>query len=133
MVRCGDILEVVATGLFLPPIRRWTHLPVLLLMDDCSSHSDLVDDRGHVTVMTYRPNCTSIHQPMDQWIIAATKLNYRKELLDVKVSTMRVAETRRVQAKERKMVAGTMGLAEGHHPHMLDAADLLKLTWDNIT
>ncbi|CAN0369980.1 unnamed protein product [Ascophyllum nodosum] len=83
--------------------------------------------------MKYPPNCTSIHQPMDQGIIAATELNYRKELHDVRVSTMRVAETLRAQAKERKMVVGTMGLAEGHHPYMLAAADLLKLVWDNIT
>ena len=106
---------------------------MLLLVDGCLSHSDLVDDRGQVTVMKYPPNCTSIHQPMDQGIIAATELNYRKELHDVKVSTMRVAETLRAQAKERKMVVGTMGLAEGHHPYMLAAADLLKLVWDNIT
>ena len=66
--------------------------------------------------MAYPPNCTSVHQPMDQGIIAATKLNYRKGLLDVKVSTMRVAERFRAQAKERKMVVGTMGLAEGHPP-----------------
>ena len=50
---------------FLPFIRRWTHLPVLLLMDACSSHDDLIDDRGQVTVITYPPNCTSVHQPMD--------------------------------------------------------------------
>ena len=102
-------------------------------MDGCSSHSDLVDDRSKVTVMTYPPNCTSVHQPMDHGIIAATKLNYGKELLDAKVSTMRVAETLRTQAKERKMVTGTVGLAEEHHPYMLDVADLLKLGWDNIT
>lgn len=47
---------------FLPFIRRTTHLPVLLLMDGCSSHADLVDDRGQVTVMTFPPNCTSVHQ-----------------------------------------------------------------------
>ena len=35
---------------FLPFIRRFTHEPVLLLMDGCSSHGDLVDDRGQVTI-----------------------------------------------------------------------------------
>lgn len=118
---------------FLPFIRRHTHLPVLLLMDGCASHAELVDDRDQVTVMTYPPNCTSVHQPMDMGIIAATKVIYRKELLSVKVSTMLVAETLRAQAKERKMARGTMGLAEGHHPHVLDAADLIKLAWGQIT
>ena len=72
---------------------------------------------------------------MDQGIIAATKLNYRKELLDVKVSIHHACsgETSRPGQGAHKMVAGTMGLAEGHHPHMLDAADLLKLAWDKMT
>ncbi|CAB1097844.1 unnamed protein product [Ectocarpus sp. CCAP 1310/34] len=30
---------------FLPFVRRFTHEPVLLMMDGCSSHGDLVDDR----------------------------------------------------------------------------------------
>ena len=28
---------------FIPFIRQWTHLPVLLLMDGCASHEDFVD------------------------------------------------------------------------------------------
>ena len=48
---------------FLPFIRRFTHEKVLLLMDGCSSHGDLVDDRGQVTIKFYPPNCTSLHQP----------------------------------------------------------------------
>ena len=67
---------------FLPFVRRFTHEPVLLLMDGCSSHAELVDDRGQVTVKTYPPGCTSVHQPMNQGIIAKLKLMYRKELLD---------------------------------------------------
>ena len=46
---------------FLSFIRRWTHLPVLLLVDGWSSRSDLVDDRGQVAVMRFPPNCTSVH------------------------------------------------------------------------
>ena len=118
---------------FLPFVRGFTHEPVLLLMDGCSSHADLVDDREQVTVKTYPPGCTSVHQPMDQGIIAKTKLIYRKELLDVKTSTMFVAETLRAQAKERKMKAGTMGLAQGHHPYVLDAAELLRKAWAGVT
>ena len=32
--------------LILPFVRRFTHEPVLHLVDSCSSHGDLVDDRG---------------------------------------------------------------------------------------
>lgn len=118
---------------FLPFIRRWTHEPVLLLMDGCSSHADLVDPRGQVTVMTYPPNCTSVHQPMDMGILAALKLVYRRLLLDLKASTMLVAAQLREEAEQRKMVAGTKGLAEGHQPHVLDAAELLASAWTSIT
>ena len=65
--------------------------------------------------------------------LAKTKLIYGKELLDVKVSTMLVADTLRAQAKERKMKAGTAGLAEGHYPHVRDAAELLKKAWTSVT
>ena len=118
---------------FLPFVRRFTHEPVLLLMDGCSSHGDLVDDRGQVTIKYYPPLCTSVHQPMDLGIIAKTKVNYRKELLDVKASTMLVADTLRAEAKARKMKAGTMGLAQGYQPHVRDAAELLKKAWASIT
>ena len=118
---------------FLPFVRRFTHKPVLLLMDGCSSHADPVDDLKQVTVKTYPPGCTSVHQPMDQGIVAKTKPIYRKELLDVNVSTMLVADTLRAQAKERKMKAGTAGLAERHHPHVRDAAELLKKAWTSVT
>ena len=32
-------------------------------------------------------------------------------------------------AKERKIAAGTVGLAEGHAAHVLDAAELLEAAW----
>ncbi|CAB1111078.1 unnamed protein product [Ectocarpus sp. CCAP 1310/34] len=118
---------------FLPFLRRFTHEPVLLLMDGCSSHSHLVDDRGQVTVKTYPPLCTAVHQPMDLGVIAKTKVNYGKELLDVKTSTMLMADTLRAQAKARKMKAGTLGLAQGHQPHVRDAAELLQKAWASVT
>ena len=92
-----------------------------------------MDDRGQVTIKYYPPLCTSVHQPMDLGIIAKTKVNYRKELLDVKASTMLVADTLRAEAKARKMKAGTMGLAQGYQPHVRDAAEFLKKAWASVT
>ena len=118
---------------FLPFVRKWTHDPVLLLMDGCKSHGDLVDPLGQVTVVLYPPNCTSVHQPMDMGILAALKLLYRRGLLDRKTATMLVAEQLRAEAKQKKMVKGTAGLAEGHHPHVLDAMELLYDAWILVT
>ncbi|CAN0182990.1 unnamed protein product [Ectocarpus sp. 4 AP-2014] len=114
-------------------IRKWTHQPVLLLMDGCASLDLLVDPTGQITTMVYPPNCTSKHQPMDMGIIAATKRHYRKRLLRLRVSTMSVTSTLCAQAKARKMTSGTMRLAEGHPAHVLDAAELLEAEWDDLT
>ena len=118
---------------FIPFIRHWTHLPVLRLIDGCASHEDLVDPRGQIKTMVYPPNRTSKHQPQDMGIIAATKRYYRRRFLEVRVATMSVADTLRKQAKERKMVSGTMGLVEGHSVHILDAAELLEAAWNDVT
>ncbi|CAB1116616.1 unnamed protein product [Ectocarpus sp. CCAP 1310/34] len=68
-----------------------TKLEMLKLMDAKATHEQIeghqhVDDRGQVTTKFYPPLCTSVHQPMDMGIIAKTKCNYRKELLDMKGS-----------------------------------------------
>ena len=86
-----------------------------------------------MTTKFYPPLCTSIHQPMDLGVIAQTKVIFRKELLDVKTSTMLVTDTLRAQAKARKMKAGTMGLAQGHQPHVRDAAEFLEKAWASVT
>ena len=46
---------------------------------------------------------------------------------------MSVTNALHAQAEERKMVAGTMGLAEGHPAHVLDAAEFLPAASGDIT
>ena len=76
----------------LPKVRAWTHEKVLLLVDGCSSHNELVDPRGQVKVMTYPPNCTSKHHPRDMGIIATTKRLYRSKLLAAIVANLSAAK-----------------------------------------
>ena len=57
---------------FLRHIWRTPHRQELLLMDGCSSHEDLEDDRGKPKAMVYLPNCTSVRRPMDQGIIPSS-------------------------------------------------------------
>ena len=70
---------------------------------------------------------------MHMGIIAATKLNYRSELLSMNVSTMGMAATLRAQAQERKISAGTAGLGEYNHPYVRDAAELLKAACGGVS
>lgn len=102
-------------------------------MDGFASHELLIDPIWQVKTMAYPPNRASKHQPMDMGIIAATKRHYRRRLLNMWVSTMAVNDTLRAHAKERKMVAGTMGLGEGYGAHVLDAAELLHAAWEGST
>lgn len=66
------------------------------------------------------------------WTPAAMKRLYRTRLLAIRVDTMSAAEQLREQGKARKMKAGTMGLAEGHQPHVLNAAEILCEAWDHV-
>ena len=60
-------------------------------MDNHSSHANLVDPRGQVTVLELPPNCTVKHQPADAGIIAALKKLFRTLLLRIRVDTMNSA------------------------------------------
>lgn len=103
-------------------------------MDGCASHSDdLVGPKGQVTVMTYPPNYTSKHQPMDMDIISVTKRLYRLKLLRIHVSTTAHVRDLREQAKEQKMVASMAGFAKGHSFNPRDAAEILRDAWNDIS
>ena len=102
-------------------------------MDNHSSHANLVDPRGQVTVLELPPNCTAKHQPADAGIIAALKKLFRTLLLRIRVDTMNSAAQLRAEAKRRKVVSGCQGLAEGHSPHLLDAAELCHDAWDRVS
>ena len=56
---------------------------VLLIMDNCGPHgADISDPLEQVKMIPWPPNCTAVHQPMDQGIIQALKRKYRYKLLN---------------------------------------------------
>lgn len=123
---------------FLPFARKHTrgdktHDKVLLLVDSRGTPDQLIDPEGRVRVMMYPPGCTSKRQPMDVGVIAATKVNYRRRLLERMTEILPDAGRLRAMAKGKKMRAGTQGLSEGQHPHMLDVSELISLAWNDVT
>lgn len=72
---------------FVPAVRqklKELNLPpkALLLLDNAPGHPvDLKSDDNQICVMYLPPNCTPLIQPMDQHVIQAIKLFYRKNLL----------------------------------------------------
>jgi hypothetical protein len=117
----------------LPWVRSVTSKPVLLIMDNHSSHANLVDPRGQVTILELPPHCTAKHQPCDAGIIAALKKIFRTLLLRIRVDTMNEAAQLRAEANRRKVVGGCRGLAEGALPHLLDAAELCHDAWARVS
>lgn len=82
-----DIFREVFHSEFVPSVRenlKKLNLPqkAILILDNAPGHpDDLVSDDKQITVMYMPPNCTPLMQPMDQHVIQAVKLYYRKKLL----------------------------------------------------
>ena len=64
-------------NVFLLHTRAATGESVLLIMDNHSSHSDLVDPRGQLQIEGLPYNVSSRVQPMDASIIKSFKTHYR--------------------------------------------------------
>ena len=118
---------------FLNHIRSKTADKVLLIMDNCGPHgAELKDPHNQVNVVFLPPNVTSMYQPMDSGVIAMVKKNYRYRLLRNMFEIFEERESLREAAKRAKMKAGTMGLNEGHTPHLKDVMDILFIVWNDI-
>lgn len=119
-------------GEFLKFVRNATSKKVLLLVGKHGSHANLVDPEEKVKVMGFPGNRTSVHEPMDRGVTQAWKSKYKTMLLSRRIDTMASVDGSRQQAEDRKMASGTMGLAEGCEPHLLDAAELGHAAWEAV-
>ncbi len=119
---------------FLQRVRARTAKYVLLILDKCGSHgTKLIDPHGQVKVVILPPSCTSICQPMDCGVIAMVTKSYRYKLLQRFFDIFDTRAILRENAIKAKMKAGTMGLSEGHAPHLRDVMDILNEVWEEIT
>lgn len=116
---------------FLPFIRAQTSEPVALIMDHWGPHgADLFDYKQQVTIHTLPTNSASIHRPMGMGVIATFKLQYRRHLLSrIKAN---IKERRALREAAGTLREDMRGLNEGHDPHMLNVAQLVKQAWDEI-
>ena len=56
----------------------------MLILDNCSAHpnaEELVSEDGKIFAKYLPPNVMSLIQPMDQGVLIALKLRYKKKLL----------------------------------------------------
>ncbi len=117
-------------SVFLPHIRSCTSEKVALLVDNVSSHSNLYDIPEQVVVIPLLPNVTSVHQPMYMVVISTRKQTYRRFLVQELVPDIEPRTERRAFYQGRSY--GMKGIAQGYDPRMLNAANLAKLSWDNV-
>ncbi|XP_055542586.1 jerky protein homolog-like [Wyeomyia smithii] len=75
---------------FVPAVREFSNKSnlepkALLLLENCTAHydggDDLVSDDGLIKVIYLPPNVTSECQPMDQSVINAVKMRYKRKLM----------------------------------------------------
>lgn len=116
---------------FLPHVRKVTSKPVALVVDNASSHNELKDMRGQVSVIDLPPNVTALHQPMDMGVIYAFKRLYRRAMLRELVRDIESRSERR--EANHKNPGGMNGIAEGYEPHMLDVTRLVKQSWESVS
>ncbi len=101
-----------------------------LLVDKAGSHFNFRDIREQVSVIPLPANVTAVHQHGH-----GRNFNLEADVPAVFGSQMVQDLESRAERRElnRGRTYGLNGLAEGYDPHMLDAANLGKLSWDNVS
>lgn len=92
---------------------------VLLFLDNATCHPSI--NLSNVELIFLPPNTTSACQPLDQGIIEAFKLNYRKLLLQSLVSQL-----------DEHMSADIINSNMNFNPSMLDVVNWLSEAWKNV-
>ena len=101
-------------------------------MDSCSGNDKTcTDSLVQVECFYFPQNATSIYQPLDQGIIAVSKKCYKTRMLTQLVSAADNFDE--LQAQAEKIPNGRKGLSYGLPANVLDAANLLKAYWEELT
>ena len=118
---------------FLSQVRKQTSRQVVLLAGNFGSHN--TDDPAlqdpQVKWILLPPNCTAVHQPLDQSIITALKANYKSKLLHIMVKN--VENYDQLRQLGAALTAGVRGIDHAYPPNLLDAGTLAHQAWDSLT
>lgn len=104
-------------------LSKWNHAlarknrQILLFIDNAPSH--VVQNYSHITVQFLPPNTTSKIQPLDQGVIRAVKLHYRRYLAEMYLAGIES------NADARQLIKDKF--------HFKTACDLIKKAWQKIT
>ena len=96
-----------------------------MILDNCSVHRRIAVE--NVTIIFLPPNVTSTSQPLDQGIISAVKKQYKINVLK------KVTDNMDQFIQNSKKIRQKSGLHQGGLPDVLDAAIILKESWESIS
>ncbi|OQR83056.1 hypothetical protein ACHHYP_15148 [Achlya hypogyna] len=119
--------------LFVPEVRKLTTRPVLLLLE--SSRGQFTElTRENVTTMLLPPNTPAMFLPMaHDGLLASLKLRYKFRLLAEILSFRDKPVNEQTEGLDRARKKAAAGLDAGRPPHLLEAMDLLKYAWEDIS
>ena len=118
---------------FVPFVRSRTNRKVLLILDNAPGHAQAFE-RDAIKVIFFPANVTSWKQPMDMGIIAALKKRYKYHLIREILAYHDSPDCVKIRLEDaaKRMRRGSIGLAFGKSPHLLDAANLIVTAWNEI-
>ncbi|OQS01941.1 hypothetical protein THRCLA_21557 [Thraustotheca clavata] len=119
---------------FFPTVRERTPRPVVLLLENSSGQFHEIT-RDNVTTILLPPHTPIMYQPMEQGIVSALKCKYKFGVLSDILSFREKPQIEQQECVERAKQKTTRatGIALGRPPHLLDAMQMLKEAWDEIT
>jgi len=118
-------------------LRDFSPSPVVLIMDNVSVHN-LPDQITGLREEKLPANTTAKHQPCDQGPINTTKTTYKTIAMSRKLAVFSAQMEELSEEKTRRLAAetlarpGSLGLAAGRSPHVLDAMHIIKESFDEI-
>jgi len=116
-------------------LRDFTSSPTILLLDNASGNS-FPDEIPGVQEEKLPPNSTAFHRPCYQGFINTSKTTYRRKMMAemLRAFDEQLGETTEQKQQRRAAQAGarpgSLGLANGRSPHVLDAMTLIKEAFD---
>ena len=122
---------------FLPEIRKQISRQVVLLADNFGSPDidNLALQDPQVQWILLPPNCTAVHQPMDQGIIAILKATctcrYKSKLIHIMIRNLDNFDQLRQLGSA--LAAGVRGLDRAYPPNLPDVASLVHQAWDSLS
>ena len=118
------------------PWHKKTHGDVceLLLLDNCSSHKGLDDNRmtKKFVIIFFPPNVTNENQPADMGIVAAMKVGYRTHMLSIILDIFHEPDGyKNAEVARARRPRGCKGVHYGGKATILDAMSFLLEVWEH--